>query len=246
MSTKRLERVSNGGRLKFVSLLAALVALSGCSVSQSVQTVDRLERVGDEARIVLMPPDIRYYLLTAGGLPEPNKEWTEAAQANFASALTAYAAEIGANITMIDKDNLSDEEYAYETLHSAVGNTLLTHHFGYTPLPSKAGVFDWSLGPGISQIGENHDADYGLFVFYRDYQASGGRMAFSILAMAAGAYVPAGMEIGFASLVDLNTGEIVWFNVVQAGQGEMRDVDGARTAVNYLFKDLPAANTPAE
>jgi len=51
--------------------------------------------------------------------------------------------------------------------------------------------------------------------------------------------VATGSESGFASLIDLKTGDIVWFNVVTAGSGELRDEKGAVIAVNKLFKDLP-------
>ena len=233
-------------RFRIASIALLVMALSGCAVQSNVHTIDRLEAVGDDPRIVLMPPDIRYYLLTAGGIPEPNAEWTEAAQANFDTAMRSYATEIGADIRMIDKHDMTPEQIAYETLHSTVGTSLLNHHFGASKLPHKAGRFDWGLGPGVATIGQNYDADYGLFVFYRDYQASGGRVAFAILAAAAGAYVPAGAEIGFASLVDLRTGDIVWFNVVQAGAGELRDADGAMSAVRYLFKGLPTATGTVE
>ena len=47
------------------------------------------------------------------------------------------------------------------------------------------------------------------------------------------------MEGGFASLVDLKTGEIVWFNLVKVGAGELREEDGARLAVETLFENLP-------
>jgi hypothetical protein len=222
-----------------LSLIAALFFFAGCAMTSNVQQIDKLESVGDDPRIVLMPPDIRYYLLTAGGVPEPNAEWTEAAQENFLKALEGYSESIGANTKVIDKTNLSEDEIRYETLHSAVGLTLLNNYFGMMKLPSKAGTFDWSLGPDISSIGKNHNADYALFVYYRDYQASGGRVAFSILAAAAGVAVPVGFEQGFASLVDLKTGDIVWFNVVNAGSGELRDEAGAVTAVNTLFRDMP-------
>jgi len=49
----------------------------------------------------------------------------------------------------------------------------------------------------------------------------------------------AGAEYGFASLVDLKTGDIVWFNVVGAGSGELRDAAGAAAAVDTLFRDMP-------
>lgn len=230
-----------------ILMLVLVLFLAGCATgSRNVQQVDRLESVGDDPRIVLMPPDIRYYLLTAGGVPEPNAEWTTAAQENFAEATLAYAESIGADLSIVHKDDLSPDEIRYETLHSAVGMTVLTHHFGMFKLPSKGTTFDWSLGPEISVVGEDHNADYALFVFYRDYQASGGRVAFAILAAAAGVGVNAGSEGGFASLVDLKTGDIVWFNVVSAGSGELRKKDGAATAVAKLFKDIPTSQATAE
>jgi hypothetical protein len=233
---------------KYTLTLLAALFITGCAAPSNVQKIDRLDAVGENPRIILMPPDIRYYLLTAGGAPEPNAEWTTAAQDNFANAAVQYAGSIGADLKLIDQDNLTEDEIRYESLHSAVGLSLLTHHFGYLKLPSKAGRFDWSLGPEVSVIADNHDADYALFVFYRDYQASGGRVAFAVLAAAAGVAVGVGSESGFASLVDLKTGEIVWFNVVVAGSGEMRDADGAATAVAKLFAGIPTrqAGTEAE
>jgi len=228
-------------------VFVAVLLVAGCETTPSnVQQLDHLESVGDDPRIVLMPPDIRYYLLTAGGVPEPNAEWTTAAQENFAVAMVDFAESIGADLSVVHKDDLSRDEIRYETLHSAVGMTILTHHFGMTKLPSKAGAFDWSLGPEINSIARDHDADYALFVFYRDYQASGGRVAFAILAAAAGVGVGAGSEHGFASLVDLKTGDIVWFNVVVAGSGELRKEEGAATAVAKLFKDIPTSRASAE
>jgi hypothetical protein len=216
-----------------------VLLISGCAAS-NVHQIDRLTTVRENPRVLLMPADIKYYLLTAGGVAEPNAEWTDAAQENFAEAMANYATSIGTDLKMLDKRNLSQAEIEYEELHSAVGYTIISNYFGYSKLPSKNGQFDWSLGPGIKEIGEQHDADYALFVFYRDYQASGGRVALAILTAAAtGAASNVGSESGFASLVDLRTGDVVWFNVVSAGSGELRKKEGAASAVQALFKDMP-------
>jgi hypothetical protein len=230
---------------KLALLVSASALLAGCATTQTASQIDRLETVAENPRILLMPPDIKYYLLTAGGMTEPNLEWTEAAQQNFSVAVQEYAAGIGTDLVTIDHTGaLDDEDEKYRRLHSAVGMTLQQNHFGGMPLPTKKlpdnkRRFDWSLGPGVSAIGEKYDADYLLFVFYRDYQASGGRVAFAILAGAFGVGVGTGYEGGFASLVDLKTGDVVWFNTVAVGSGELREPNGARTAVEGLFKDIP-------
>jgi hypothetical protein len=234
--------------LKSISLLVlSIIFLGGCAVTQSASQISQLDSVGENPRILLMPPDIKYYLLTASGMTEPNVEWTEAAQHNFSVALQEYAASIGTDLATIDRSGaLTDEEEMYRKLHAAVGITIQQHHFGTMALPTKKLAnnerqFDWSLGPEIGSIGNKYNADYMLFVFYRDYQASGGRVLFSVLAAAVGVGVSTGYEGGFASLVDLKTGEVVWFNTVAAGVGEMRDPAGAKTAVEVLFKDIPTS-----
>ncbi len=152
----------------------------------------------------------------------------------------AFAETIGADVTTVDKTDLTEDEIRYEALHSAVGSTIITNQYSGFPLATKVGAFDWSLGPEIRSIGERHNADYALFVFYRDYQASGGRVALGVLAaLAIGAAVPMGAEQGFASLVDLKTGDIAWFNMVTAGSGELREAEGAAAAVKSLFKNIP-------
>ncbi|MFQ6005225.1 MAG: hypothetical protein ACE5OQ_06945 [Woeseia sp.] len=231
----------NSGRKSFGPALSmlAFVVIAGCA-SQGVRQIDKLDSISENPRIILMPPDIKYYLVTAGGIPQPHAEWTDAARINFAGAVRDFAVNRGTDLTVLDEESLDDREIQYRKLHAAVGTTLIRNYFGGFKLPTKQDNFDWSLGSGIHEIGQKRDADYAMFVFYRDYQASGGRVLFAILAAAYGNVLPTGQESGFASLVDLESGDIVWFNVVWSGSGELRNADGAAAAVNALFKDIPA------
>lgn len=229
------------GRLSVLTLV--LVFLSGCAASTTVKQIDRLDAVDEEKpRVLVMTPDVKYYLLTAGGVPQPHGDWTDAARRNFAEALVQFADARGTDLVQIPESNELDEvQVSYQKLYSAVGMTIIQNHFGPSRLPTKQGSFDWSLGPGVQELGQRYGADYALFSFYRDYQASGGRVAFALLAAAAGVAVPMGAEQGFAALVDLHSGDIVWFNMVNAGAGELRDPGGAHATVQGLFADLPAA-----
>ena len=225
---------------RWLAAMTLALLLSACATTRNVQQIETLESVGENPKVLLMPPDIRYYLVTAAGVPEPHAEWTEAARKNFSVAVQNFAEGIGANLHPMNDADMTPLEVQYRKLHEAVGFSVMMHHFGTLKLPNKNKAFDWSLGPGVSELAEEYDADYALFVFYRDEQASGGRIALAVIAAAAGGYASAGSEHGFASLVDLKTGDIVWFNVVGAGSGELRDESGAETAVRTLFKDLPA------
>jgi hypothetical protein len=128
-------------------------------------------------------------------------------------------------------------------LHEAVGQTILVHKFQPAlALPTKENVFDWSLGPKVASLRDEYDADYALFVFVRDSYSSGGRVAATVLLgiVTMGRYIlPGGQQTGFASLVDLDTGNIVWFNRLQRGAGDLRTLDVARDSVAVLLTDFP-------
>ena len=177
MYPKLLRPIVTKSSVRIPAFMLFLGLIAGCATTQSAQQIDQLESVKENPRVILMPPDIRYYLLTAGGVSEPHAEWTEAAQTNFTAATQEFAESIGTDLIIVDRDNLGENHIQYEKLHSVVGLTILNHQFGMFKLPSKGNgqIFDWSLGPEVSVLADEHDADYGLFVYYRDYQASGGR-----------------------------------------------------------------------
>ena len=233
--------------VRLITLLLLVGLVAGCAATQTVSHVSKLDTKSEKPRILLMTPDVRYYLLTAGGLSEPHADWTAAAQRNFVAAVQDYATERGSNLIVMDTSQpLGELESRYSRLHGAVGNTVLANHFYGAKLPTKGESFDWSLGPGVSTLGERYGADYALFSFYRDFQASGGRMAFAIVAAMAGVGISTGGQGGFASLVDLRSGEIVWFNLLQSGTGDLRSPDGAHAVMTQLFKDLPQGNAVAK
>ena len=50
-----------------------------------------------------------------------------------------------------------------------------------------------------------------------------------------GINVPGGVQRGFASLVDLRTGQVVWFNHFARGVGDLRNPDDAAAAIDLLL-----------
>jgi hypothetical protein len=49
-----------------------------------------------------------------------------------------------------------------------------------------------------------------------------------------------GTQIGYASLVDLKTGQVVWFNNLLRGTGDLREEKSALETVEVLLKGFPA------
>jgi hypothetical protein len=125
-------------------------------------------------------------------------------------------------------------------LHEVVGGSiLLTNYFGWN-LPTRRDNFEWTLGEGAQAIGAEHNADYALFITGRGSYASAGRVAAMVGFAMLGVGIPLGGQQAYASLVDLRTGNVIWFNVVTAGPNEdMRDPEGARLLVERLMRGAP-------
>jgi len=195
-------------------------------------------------RIVMVEPDVQLMELDAGGILEPRADWTKAAQSFINSDLREHFGKSGAEL--VNADNANPREIQLAKLHGVVGQAILTHLYN-SPLrlPNKGTALDWTLGPGTVDMRDHYGADYALFVYVRDSYTSAGRRAVQVLGVLAGAalgvaVVPAGgVQIGFASLVDLRTGNIVWFNRLVSGSGDLRTQEPARRTVDALIKDMP-------
>ncbi len=231
--------------LRITPLLIVILFLSGC-VTRTHQLTTTLNRSGaEQPSIVLMPLDVELSTMSAGGQLELRADWTQAANTLLLEAIRAEKQK--RNFRMVVFDEAAVESAKNEAnhqlikLHGVVGNAILLHQ--YAPgqqLPNKYGVFEWSLGPAAKQLKETYSADYALFVWVRDSYTSGGRAVAMFLAAAAfGVALQGGQQVGFASLVELETGKIVWFNMLARGAGDLRHAEGAADTAQYLMAKLP-------
>ena len=62
---------------------------------------------------------------------------------------------------------------------------------------------------------------------------------FALLDTLLGRSIPYGQQVGFASLVDLQTGDIVWFNKISSVSGDIRELRLARDFVRTLLAGFP-------
>lgn len=226
-------------------LLIVGFALAGC-VTNTKQTITSLNRVETrQPAIVLMPFDMQLSLLSAGGVPEPRADWTEAAEKHLLEAIRSERQAKNVRLTVFEDKQTNQEEeqlvFQLQKLHGVVGQQILIHQYTnpQMQLPSKEGRFDWSLGPAAKALKEKTQSDYALFVWVRDSYTSGGRVAVILLAAALGVAVPGGQQVGFASLVDLENGNVVWFNLLARGNGDLRSPEGAADTARVLLSQLP-------
>ena len=232
--------------------LALGVIVAGCVQTRQFADVYFTPPQGDYDLLV-MRPDVTVNSLTTGGMAEPRADWTEQARANIVAALQAQQGEHGGKVKVLARRTelagVSDETIAeLERLHSAVGNSIVLHRYMGASLPTKRGRgLDWTLGRDAVELGRKTGYDYALFLYAEDNIASGGRTALQVLGIAGcvvGFCAPSGgsNQLAYASLVDLRSGEVVWFNVVQTGSqlpgvtfGDIRKPEGAALMVERLI-----------
>jgi hypothetical protein len=236
-----------------VVALAASVALSGCVQTRQFADVQFTPPRGDYKLLVLRP-DVTVGSLTTGGMVEPRADWTDQARRSIVDALRAQQAGRGGKLTIIEHRNalpqVTEQELAdVERLNFAVDQSIVEHKYLGDYLPTKRGKgLDWTLGADAVKLGQKTGYDYALFLHAEDQVASGGRIALGVLGLA-GCFigfcapnVGGQQQLDYASLVDLKTGEVVWFNVVTAGSeipgikfGDLRTPEGAQQMVERLL-----------
>src|SRR5688572_24769199 len=231
--------------------LALSVPLAACVQTRQFADVDFAPPQGDY-KLLVMRPDVSVGSMTMGGMVEPRADWTEQARANIIAALKAENAERGGQAIVLERRDAlpgvsADTVADLERLHGAVGNSIALHKYMgvYLPTKNRRGL-DYTLGEQAVELGRKTGYDYALFLYAEDAIASTGRTAMQVLGVAGcfiGFCAPSGgsNQMAYASLVDLRTGEVVWFNVVQTGSqlpgvkfGDIRSPQGAAQMVDRL------------
>ena len=233
--------------------LLGSVALAGCVQTRQYADVEFAPPQGDY-KLLVMRPDVSVGSVTTGGLVEPRADWTETSRTKLLAALRAQQAARGGNVLIMEKrDSLpgvdAESIAELERLHYAVGSSIALHKYSGAYLPTKRGKgLDWTLGEDAVALGRRTGYDYALFLHAEDSFASTGRIALQVLGIAGCVVGFCAPNIGgagqfaYASLVDLRTGEVVWFNVMQAGSqiagikmGDIRTDEGAAQMVDRLL-----------
>lgn len=244
-----------GALLKLMILTTGLATFSVDADAQArLASTESGQKALIRGRLAIIEPDIELTQVTAGGLQEPRREWTQAARARYPAMVKELIGGRGPVVDVYDvPGNLDPASRLGQVLllnqavamsiaqFSTAGSVLATKVEPFTGEP----LLDWSLGQGVSEIQQVTGADYALFTYIRDSYASSGRNALRVFTMVAGAamgsYVDigGGKQVGVASVVDLRTGRVVWHNVMVRQSGDLRDAEGAKAVVAKLLEDLP-------
>ena len=199
-----------------------------------------------EVRILVFRPNVSVGAQTTGGMNEPSVEWTEAAKSHLIAALQKEQAARGTSLIMVPE--LEGEQNRlvadYTALFRTVAEAAFQHKmFPGNRLPTKKKEFDWTLGADAARL-KALGGDYGLFFFTHDSYGSTGRKVAQILGAVMGfGLMPSGVHVGYAGLVDLSTGDLVWLNADLQMGGDVRTPDGAQKRVAQLLEEFPVKAT---
>lgn len=204
------------------------------------------------AHILLLRPHITVGAQSTAGLFQANADWTAQAREQIEAALAMAQRTLGNEVVRAPEAIGAETRLVadYQALFAVVAQSVIDYQFfkgNRLPTKKRAGQFDWTLGPDVARIARGQGCDYALFVDTEDAYGSTGRKIFQVLAaVTVGVGVTSGEHRGYAGLVDLRTGDLVWLNADRQMGGDVRAAEGAAKRVAELLEGFPGrAAAPA-
>ena len=229
----------------FGAAIAIFVVCPGALASDNSKNLaPDFTNLPEHSKIVVAPPDIELFEISAGGVTEPRADWTDAARKWMRAEIEQRRGGLGVGTVELDEAT-ADEFGELLSLHAAIAQSIALHQFGGMPLPTKNGRLDWSFADAMKPLEERTGARYGLFIWVRDGYSSASRKAAMFVAAALGIGLGGGLQSAYASLVDLDSGRVLWFNRIVRAHGDLRDAGGAAETVDALLKNFPGTGAGA-
>ncbi len=224
------------------SAMVAMLVLSPAALASgsSKNLAPDFTSLPAHSKILVTPPDIELFEISTGGVPQPRADWTSAARQFVHAEIEQRRTGLG--VETVELDEATADEFGEQlNLHAAIAQSIALHHFGGIPLPTKNGQLDWSFGDALKPLEDRTNARYGLFIWIRDGYSSAGRYAAMAFAALLGVGLGGGQQSAYASLVDLDSGRVLWFNRVVRVHGDLRQAGSAGETVDELLKNFPVA-----
>ena len=196
-------------------------------------------------KVVLLPPQVFVFELSAGGVPTRMADWEAAARDNLASAATRLARESGlfelVPAPRLDSPEL-DQLEAHIGLYDRVAQSVFVYGRGnQSAWAHKKNEFDYTVGPGLAFLRAQTDADAALIVLGSDYISTGGRKAAFVAGLALGIVMPLGQSFIAAGIVDLKTGDVQWMSFDSSSSMDSRNPADVDDLMRDLYQTWPGA-----
>jgi hypothetical protein len=196
--------------------------------------------------VVLVPPDIEVREISAGGVTEKFEDWSRTANDLAHNSLTKQIASRNL-FQLLELPQIPAEARAtldeYAALYDVVAANAYVVGRSQDPAWSHMRARpDYTLGPGLAPLADLVGADSALFLVGADYISSSGRQALVVLGLLMGVGLPLGPTFMTAGLVDIRTGDLLWFDFdPTVGQRDLRKPADMDAIMENLFKNFPGA-----
>jgi hypothetical protein len=201
--------------------------------------------------IILLPTEVVVYQQSVGA-NEPVPEWTKAANENLTEAARRMLQK-DARFRLLDLPELDEATRAtlreHVELFKVIANELgFTVKMGGKPFQKNRDYPDYRVGDGLRFLRTMTGARYAMVLAGAEIRQTGGSVFFSLLvAGLTGAYVGGGGTYLYAGIVDLESGQVRWFNSVlgvsvfgMGGKGATNET-GANKSLETMFATYPAS-----
>ncbi len=238
-----------------VMVLVALV-VSACVTSDPLLAPDASVGISEvsQTRVLVMPPNVRVNRILASGISEIDADEQAVARAQFAEDMRMALISRAGEVVSYDSPDpqrrpVHDADIQAVRLYQAVSSAINRHH--YTPqfrVPTRGTTFEWTLGSAVASLRETYQADYALFLDATENHASAGRVGVAVVtAVLFGASaVSLPPHVMSTALVDLRTGDIVWYDSRTYSRSARTSGIREREDGERGFTDLGDAPNPVE
>ncbi|MCO6441288.1 MAG: hypothetical protein J5I81_09410 [Nitrococcus mobilis] len=230
-----------------LAALAVPFALAAC-VQVQPYLAKKLPSATEPVRVLLMPPDVAAIELATAGVPLPRADWTALAQDGLVEAVADTLKKHGAELIRYRRAAgivpYAEEHLEAIALHEAVLQTILTYRYAppqqRAALPTRQEGLAWTLGESVAPLRTDYAADYALFLIYRQATSTVERALFAAVSFVLFGFMqPTSQSVGIASLIDLDTGAVVWTNLLQGQSLDVNRPDSIRDRGERLLSGLP-------
>jgi hypothetical protein len=220
-----------------ILMAASVLATPALAAMSTVSPALTQNLAARPKKVVLLPPQLFVYELSAGGVPTRMADWEATARDNIVAAATRLAQQAGLELVPAPTldPQLADQLEAHIGLYDRVAQSVFVYGRGdQAAWAHKKNEFDYTLGPGLTFLREHTGADAALIVLGSDFISSGGRRAAFIAGLALGVVMPLGQSVVTAGIVDLTTGDVLWMSFDSSLSMDSR----APADVDSLMRDL--------
>jgi hypothetical protein len=195
--------------------------------------------------IGVLPPDIKIYELSAGGVTELRDDWSATGRDAVVRGLGDVLKDRGIVLKPLTVEREMQGPVEDVTiLYRAVSFSIIEHTYKNFPFQTKLEHFDYSVGP-VDAMLKKYQADAFLLVCGIDEISTAGRKALRGVGMVLGSVtgqpvLSQGTTALNIALVD-RSGTVLWYKIAgDEGGYDLRDPKSATAFVRKLVADFPS------